>query len=88
MKPMTLKKRWAFYIGTKKPICPQAGNVARIQQITTLRRLHHTKTTSDDMGRAIEDAAAELNGVDYNSNEASLIRYLKRTYDDASKADR
>ena len=80
-----IEKAMGVLYWDKETNMPKAGNAARIQQITTLRRIHHTKFTSDEMGRAIEDAAAELNGADYNSNEASLIRYLRRSYDDATK---
>lgn len=64
---------------------PKAGMTARIQQLTTLGRLIHQKATSDEFGEQIAAAAAELNGADYDSNEASLIRYLQRTYEDACK---
>ncbi|MBK7894115.1 MAG: carboxypeptidase M32 [Anaerolineaceae bacterium] len=59
---------------------PKAGTKARIQQMTTLRRLGHAMFTSDEMGELIETAAAELQDAPYDSNEASLIRYLRRSY--------
>lgn len=80
-----LEKATAVLYWDKETNMPEAGNTARIQQLTTLRRIQHTKFTSDEMGQAIEEAAAELNGCDYNSNEASLIRYLRRTYNDEAK---
>lgn len=64
---------------------PKAGKEARIQQMTTLSRLIHAKSTSDAFGEKIEAAAAALADADYDSNEASLIRYLRRTYEDARK---
>ena len=64
---------------------PDAGRTARIQQITTLSRIHHEKSTSDEYGKLIADAKAEINGADYNSIEASLLRYISRTYEDARK---
>jgi carboxypeptidase Taq len=64
---------------------PKAGTPARVQQMTTLRRLGHAFFVSDEMGELIEQSAAELDGADYDSNEASLIRYLRRTYEDARK---
>lgn len=64
---------------------PKAANETRVQQITTLSRLTHTMFTADEMGELIENAAAELNGVNYDSNEASLIRVLRRSYADARK---
>lgn len=69
----------------KETNMPAAGNLARVQQMTTLHRLRHQKFTADEMGEAIELAAAELNGADYDSREASLIRYLRRHYEDERK---
>ena len=67
----------------KETNMPKAGNKARIQQITTLRRLSHTMSTSDEMGELIEAAAEEAKDAAYENNEASLIRYLRRSYADA-----
>ncbi len=64
---------------------PAAGAAARIQQMTTLSRLIHELSTSDEFGEMIENAAAELDGADYDSNESSLIRHLRRSYEDARK---
>lgn len=59
---------------------PKAGDTARIQQMTTLRRLIHEYATSDALGELIEGAAAELNGADPDGNDASLIRALRYDY--------
>jgi carboxypeptidase Taq len=64
---------------------PAAGTATRVQQMTTLSRLTHMMFTADEMGELIEAAAAELNGAAYDSNEASMIRLLRRTYADARK---
>lgn len=69
----------------REVIMPEAGAQERIQQMTTLSRLIHHLSTSDELGELIETAAADLNGAAYESNEASLIRYLRRTYKDARK---
>ncbi len=64
---------------------PAAGITARVQQMTTLSRLTHSMSTSDEFGELLEAAAAELNGAAYDSNEASLIRHLQKSYEDARK---
>jgi len=64
---------------------PEKGTAVRVQQMTTLSRLTHTMFTTDEMGALIEAAAGELNGADYESNEASMIRLLRRTYSDSRK---
>ena len=64
---------------------PAAGSAERTAQMTTLSSLIHRMATADEMGELIERAAAELDGADYDSNEASLIRLLRRNYEDARK---
>lgn len=64
---------------------PQAGDGVRIQQMTTLSRVIHERFTSDEMGDHIEAAADELDGADYDSNEASLIRHLTYSYEQARR---
>ena len=64
---------------------PRAGLTGRIQQMTTLSRLIHASFTSEEMGALIESAAAGLNGADYDTNAAALIRVLRKSYADATK---
>ncbi len=80
-----LEKANAVLSWDKETNMPKAGTKARIQQMTTLRRLHHQKFTSEEFGNLIEAAAGELADAAYDSNEASLIRYLRYTYDRARK---
>ncbi len=62
---------------------PPGGELDRTNQITTLNRLSHSLYTSDETGKLIEYADKELNGIDYASTEASLIRFLKQDYQQA-----
>lgn len=64
---------------------PAAGAAERTAQMTTLSSLIHRMFTSDEMGELIERAAAELDGADYDSDEAALIRLLRRDYADERK---
>ena len=64
---------------------PPAGITGRVQQMTTLSRFTHELATTDELGELIEAAAAEIDGADYDSDEASLIRLVRRTYADARK---
>lgn len=75
-----INKATAVLSWDKETNMPKAGTQARIQQMTTLRRLSHAMFTSDEMGELIETAAADLQDAPYDSNEASLIRYLRRSY--------
>ena len=80
-----LNKTLALLSWDKEVNMPLGGITSRIQQMTTLSRLVHQMTTSAEMGELIETTAVELNGADYDSNEASLIRELRRSYKDATK---
>ena len=80
-----LEKARAVLMWDQEVNMPTAGREARIQQITTLSRIIHKKSTSDSFGELIAASAAEINGAAYDSDEAALIRYLQRTYEDARK---
>jgi carboxypeptidase Taq len=64
---------------------PPGGAAARAVQLATVTRLGHEIFTSDETARLIEDAASELAGADYDSDEASLIRVVREDYEDAVK---
>ena len=54
--------------------------------MTTLSRLIHASFTSKEMGALIESAATGLNGADYDTNAAALIRVLRKSHHaDATK---
>lgn len=80
-----LNKAAALMSWDREVNMPRAGAAERIAQMTTLSSLIHRLATSDEMGELIESAAAELGGAAYDSNEASLIRLLRRNYADARK---
>ncbi len=64
---------------------PPGGAHARAAQLATLSRLSHELFTSEQTARLLEDAAQEVEGMDYDSDEASLIRVVKLDHDDAIK---
>jgi carboxypeptidase Taq len=61
---------------------PEAGNEIRSKQLATLNRIAHAAFTSAEMGELIEAADADAAGIDYDSDEASLIRFLRHKYDE------
>ena len=69
----------------REVIMPKAADEIRVQQMATLRSFTHNVYISDEMGELIEEAAAELNGAEYDSNEASLVRYLEYDYEEQRK---
>ena len=80
-----LNKAAALLSWDREVNMPRAGAPARIAQMTTMSSLIHRMSTADEMGELIENAAAELDGAPYESNQAALIRLLQRNYADARK---
>lgn len=64
---------------------PAGAIEARAAQLTTLARLSHEALVDDDVGRLLDEAAAEIEGADYDSDEASLLRVTRRDRDRAVK---
>ena len=62
---------------------PEGGSQARGQHLATLGKLAHSKATSDEVGRLLEDLKAEYANADTGSDEAALVRVAARDYDKA-----
>ena len=64
---------------------PPAGAEVRAEQVATLARIRHHKLISDELGRLIEGAAGETEGLHYDSNDASLVRVARRGWEKARR---
>ena len=64
---------------------PPGGAEAKASQMATLSRIGHEMFVSDETGRLIEDAAAEIEGMAYDSDEASLVRVIREDYVEQTK---
>ncbi len=64
---------------------PPGGAEARASQMATLSSVRHRMLTSDETARLIEDAAREVEGAPFDSDEASMIRVARRDRDAALK---
>lgn len=62
---------------------PPGGAEARAEQLATLSKIAHEMLTTPEVGALLDDLAGA--DFDYDSNEASLIRVVKRDYDKACK---
>lgn len=60
---------------------PRGGAKARGERMATLGRMSHEMFISDETGRLIEDAEKDLDGLDFDSDEASLVRFARRDFD-------
>jgi len=63
---------------------PPGGAEGRAAQIGTLTRIGHDMLISDETARLLEDAEREIDGADYDTDEASLVRVSKQDYQEAT----
>ncbi|MDA1330352.1 MAG: carboxypeptidase M32 [Chloroflexi bacterium] len=64
---------------------PPGGAAARGRQMATLSSLAQEKFIDLEIGKLLDDLQGYEDGLDYNSNEASLIRKARRDYEKAVK---
>ncbi|MBN1920731.1 MAG: carboxypeptidase M32 [Anaerolineae bacterium] len=66
-------------------LMPAEGATARGEQVATLSALAHEISIAEETGRLLEAAEAEVAGMPYDSDDASLVRVLRREYDRNTK---
>jgi carboxypeptidase Taq len=64
---------------------PPGGAAARAEQLATLQKTAHSWFIADQIGELIEDLSSDGADLDYDSNEASLVRVVARDYEKARK---
>ncbi len=64
---------------------PPGGSVVRGAQVTTLDRIAHQKFVADETGALLDELAGYEQQLDYDSDEASLIRTARRDWEKARR---
>jgi carboxypeptidase Taq len=64
---------------------PPRGAGVRAEQLSTLSRLRHQRLASDELGRLLDTARTEVEGLPYDSFEASLVRMTTRHWEKARR---
>ncbi len=64
---------------------PRGAAEDRGEQMATLGRIAHIKSTSDELGKLLDDLTTEAASLDKDSDEARLIKVAKRHYDKDTK---
>ena len=64
---------------------PPGGGAVRGAQVTTLDRIAHEKFISDEIGTLLEELAGYEQELDYDSDDASLIRTTRRDWEKAHR---
>jgi carboxypeptidase Taq len=60
---------------------PSRGGPSRAESLATLQRFSHDLFIDDETGRLLDSAAHELNGADPTSDDACLIRLVRKQWD-------
>jgi carboxypeptidase Taq len=69
----------------QQTMMPPRGAFGRAEAAATIQRISHEMFVSDDTGRLIEAAAGALNGASSDSDDAALIRVVRRRWDKARR---
>jgi carboxypeptidase Taq len=64
---------------------PPGGAAARGEHLSTISRIQHEKFVSDEIGALLDDAAAEVAELPYDSDDASLVRVTRRDWENSRK---
>ncbi len=64
---------------------PKGGGAIRAQQMSTIARLHHEQSTSDEIGRLLSELEGFEASLPRESDEASLIRVTREDWTKARK---
>jgi len=76
----------AALVNWDERVCmPEGGVAAHGEMLATVRRLAHEKFTSDEVGRLIERAKAELNGSNPDSDDYKKVAVAARDYERATR---
>ena len=76
----------ASLIGWDERVCMPSGGVAvHGDMAATIQRIAHEKFTSDELGRALEDAAREVQSLPPESEPSRLVKVTARDYDRATR---
>ncbi len=69
----------------QQTMMPPRGGTGRAESLATLQRISHDIFVDDQTGRLLEGAASELNGADPTSDDACLVRLVRRQWDKARR---
>jgi carboxypeptidase Taq len=69
----------------QQTMMPPHGAENRAESLATLERISHAMFTSAEVGRLLDAAAAELDGSSGESDDASLIRVVRRRWEKARR---
>ena len=64
---------------------PPRGTDARADQLATLGRIAHERLIDDEVGRLLDEAEPRVASLEYDSDDASLVRVTRRDWEKARR---
>src|SRR5206468_12602578 len=65
----------------QRTMMPPGGAAARADQLATVTRVMYERLTADEVGELLAELRGYEESLDYDSDEASLIRLTRREYE-------
>ena len=72
----------------QKVTMPPGGHPARAEALATLSRVVHEKFVDEEVGRLLERLRPVEESLEYDSDDASLIRVTRRDWDELARLAR
>ncbi len=69
----------------QQTMMPPRGGASRAESLATLERISHDLLVADETGRLLDGAAAECHGSDPESDDACLVRLVRRQWEKARR---
>lgn len=77
-----IEKAIAVLEWDRETFMPIEGNAGRTAQVSTLSAIAHELFTSNELGDLLAGAEQEQASTDYDSTQASMLRSVRRAYDE------
>jgi carboxypeptidase Taq len=78
------KAAWVLYWDLET-MMPPGGAEVRAEQLGTLAGIAHERFTADDLGELLEELRGYESDLDYESDEASMLRVARRDFERARR---
>jgi carboxypeptidase Taq len=69
----------------QQTMMPPQGGITRAESLATLERISHEMMVDDETGRLLDAATAQLDGAADDSDDACLVRLVRRRWDKARR---
>ncbi len=65
----------------QQTMMPPGAAESRAEHLATISKIAHEMFVDEKTGKLLQEAAAEVQGMDYDSDEAALVRVVQHDYD-------